>query len=60
MTSKDTFIISWYNNADVDTYYEVFIYKIIDFASGKTKLIKEAQVSLDESEAFFAPLKKYR
>ncbi|GAA3334403.1 hypothetical protein GCM10020331_102220 [Ectobacillus funiculus] len=33
--SKDTFIISWYNNADVETYYEVFTYKIVDFASGK-------------------------
>ncbi|WP_129728326.1 MULTISPECIES: hypothetical protein [Bacillaceae] len=58
--SKDTFIISWYNNADVETYYEVFTYKIVDFASGKTNLIKEEQVSLDKSEAFFAPLKKYR
>jgi len=58
--STDTFIISWYNNADAETYYEVFTYKIVDFASGKTKLIKEEQVSLDESEAFFAPLKKYR
>ncbi|MEC1525673.1 hypothetical protein P9D43_27090 [Neobacillus niacini] len=51
--SEDTFLTAWYNNADVELYYELYTYKITDFATGKTELIKEDKVSLEESEAYF-------
>jgi hypothetical protein len=51
--SEDTFMTAWYNNADVELYYELYTYKITDFATGTTELIKEDKVSLEESEAYF-------
>ena len=51
--SEDTFLTAWYNNAEAETYYELYTYKITDFAAGTTELIKEDKVSLEESEAYF-------
>ncbi|MEH7274236.1 hypothetical protein [Neobacillus vireti] len=51
--SEDTFLTAWYNNAEVETYYELYTYKITDLAAGTTELIKEDKVRLEESEAYF-------
>jgi hypothetical protein len=56
--SEDTFLTAWYNNADVETYYELYTYKITDFAKGTTQLIKEDKVSFEESEDFFQQFKE--
>jgi hypothetical protein len=51
--SEDTFLTAWYNNAEDETYYELYTYRITDFAAGTTELINEDKVSLEESEAYF-------